>query len=57
MDWKYRVRLELIGVVVLIWVTSAEVTQVRRTRPWFLLCKVSDLLDCRQNYEFWLQYE
>lgn len=29
MSWKYKAGLFLIGAVVVIWVTSAEVTQVR----------------------------
>ena len=29
MGWKYNAGLGLIGIIVLIWVTSAEVTQVR----------------------------
>lgn len=32
MGWRYRAGLGMIGAFVLIWVTSAEVTQVR---PWF----------------------
>lgn len=29
MSWRYRAGLFLIGAVVIIWVSSAEVTQVR----------------------------
>jgi hypothetical protein len=36
MSWKYKAGLFLIGTVVVIWVTSAEVTQVS-CRSWILI--------------------
>jgi hypothetical protein len=47
MGWRYKAGLVLIGSVVLIWVTSAEVTQVRCMRSSF----ISQQVDCRDHLE------
>lgn len=39
MGWKYRIGLLLIGAVVVIWVTSAEVTQVVLLSTSLFFCR------------------
>lgn len=45
MSWKYKAGLFLIGTVVVIWVTSAEVTQVR-FRFWILILYIDLQIFC-----------